>query len=406
MSEVAQVPQLRFPEFNGDLEEKKLDDVGSFKSGTGFTEAEQGGKSGVPFFKVSDMNLEGNQKVMVSANNYVNDEQIARLNYKPINKKSVIFAKVGAAVFLERKRIADSFLIDNNMMAFTPTEDIDFIRQWFDTVRLSKYAQVGALPSYNASDLKTIKINLPSLPEQTKIANFLAAVDTKIEQLSKKQALLGEYKKGLMQQIFSQAIRFKADDGSEFPDWEEKKLGGMIDIVVDNRGKTPPVVKERNIPLIEVNAIGSKSIDYKKVSKFVTPETFKNWFRKYLNNGDILFSTVGQTAVCSIYFDSVKAAIAQNIVGLRFSSEDFKFMYYLLTERKNNHKFKRIEMGAVQPSVKVSQMIHIDFKIPSFPEQQKIANFLSSIDNKIEQVGKQLRESKQFKKALLQQMFV
>ena len=225
MSEVAQVPQLRFPEFNGDLEEKKLDDVGSFKSGTGFTEAEQGGKSGVPFFKVSDMNLEGNQKVMVSANNYVNDEQIARLNYKPINKKSVIFAKVGAAVFLERKRIADSFLIDNNMMAFTPTEDIDFIRQWFDTVRLSKYAQVGALPSYNASDLKTIKINLPSLPEQTKIANFLAAVDTKIEQLSKKQALLGEYKKGLMQQIFSQAIRFKADDGSEFPDWEEKKLG-------------------------------------------------------------------------------------------------------------------------------------------------------------------------------------
>ena len=406
MSEVAQVPQLRFPEFNGDLEEKKLDDVGSFKSGTGFTEAEQGGKSGVPFFKVSDMNLEGNQKVMVSANNYVNDEQIARLNYKPINKKSVIFAKVGAAVFLERKRIADSFLIDNNMMAFTPTEDIDFIRQWFDTVRLSKYAQVGALPSYNASDLKTIKINLPSLPEQTKIANFLAAVDTKIEQLSKKQALLGEYKKGLMQQIFSQAIRFKADDGCDFPDWEEKKLGGMIDIVVDNRGKTPPVVKERNIPLIEVNAIGSKSIDYKKVSKFVTPETFKNWFRKYLNNGDILFSTVGQTAVCSIYFDSVKAAIAQNIVGLRFSSEDFKFMYYLLTERKNNHKFKRIEMGAVQPSVKVSQMIHIDFKIPSFPEQQKIANFLSSIDNKIEQVGKQLRESKQFKKALLQQMFV
>ena len=406
MSEVAQVPQLRFPEFNGDLEEKKLDDVGSFKSGTGFTEAEQGGKSGVPFFKVSDMNLEGNQKVMVTANNYVNDEQIARLNYKPINKKSVIFAKVGAAVFLERKRIADSFLIDNNMMAFTPTEDIDFIRQWFDTVRLSKYAQVGALPSYNASDLKTIKINLPSLPEQTKIANFLAAVDTKIEQLSKKQALLGEYKKGLMQQIFSQVTRFKADDGSEFPDWEEKKLGGMIDIVVDNRGKTPPVVKERNIPLIEVNAIGSKSIDYKKVSKFVTPETFKNWFRKYLNNGDILFSTVGQTAVCSIYFDSVKAAIAQNIVGLRFSSEDFKFMYYLLTERKNNHKFKRIEMGAVQPSVKVSQMIHIDFKIPSFPEQQKIANFLSSIDNKIEQVGKQLRESKQFKKALLQQMFV
>ena len=211
MSEVAQaphsspdgnIPQLRFSEFSGAWEEKKLDDVGSFKSGTGFTESEQGGKSGMPFFKVSDMNLEGNQKVMVSANNYVNDEQIARLNYKPINKKSVIFAKVGAAVFLERKRIADSFLIDNNMMAFTPTEDIDFIRQWFDTVRLSKYAQVGALPSYNASDLKTIKINLPSLPEQTKIASFLSSIDNKIEQVDKQLDESKQFKKALLQQMF------------------------------------------------------------------------------------------------------------------------------------------------------------------------------------------------------------
>ena len=185
-----------------DWEEKRLDDVGSFKSGTGFTEIEQGGKSGVPFFKVSDMNLEGNQKVMVSANNYVNDEQIERLNYKPLNQKSVIFAKVGAAVFLERKRVADNFLIDNNMMAFTPTEDIDFIRQWFDTVRLSKYAQVGALPSYNASDLKTIKINLPSLQEQIKIANFLSLVDNKIEQVDKQLDESKQFKKALLQQMF------------------------------------------------------------------------------------------------------------------------------------------------------------------------------------------------------------
>jgi len=185
-----------------DWEEKRLDDIGSFKSGIGFTETEQGGKSGVPFFKVSDMNLEGNQKVMVLANNYVNDEQIVRLNYKTLNKKSVIFAKVGAAVFLERKRIADNFLIDNNMMAFTPTEDIDFIRQWFDTVRLSKYAQVGALPSYNASDLKTIKINIPSLLEQTKIASFLFSTDSKIGQIGKQLDETKQFKKALLQQMF------------------------------------------------------------------------------------------------------------------------------------------------------------------------------------------------------------
>ena len=89
------------------------------------------------------------------------------------------------------------------MMAFTPTEDIDFIRQWFDTVRLSKYAQVGALPSYNASDLKTIKINIPSLLEQTKIASFLFSTDSKIEQIGKQLDETKQFKKALLQQMFA-----------------------------------------------------------------------------------------------------------------------------------------------------------------------------------------------------------
>ena len=398
MSEVAQVPQLRFPEFNGDLEEKKLDDVGSFKSGTGFTEAEQGGKSGVPFFKVSDMNLEGNQKVMVSANNYVNDEQIARLNYKPINKKSVIFAKVGAAVFLERKRIADSFLIDNNMMAFTPTEDIDFIRQWFDTVRLSKYAQVGALPSYNASDLKTIKINLPSLPEQTKIANFLAAVDTKIEQLSKKQALLGEYKKGLMQQIFSQATRFKADDGSEFPDWEEKNGNEIFDNISNKN-------HDSDLPILAITqehgAIPRDLINYKMI---VSDKSVSSY--KVVETGDFIISL--RSFQGGIEYSNYKGICSPAYIILRPAIEIEKkfYKYYLKTYRyiqDLNRKLEGIRDGKM---VSYKYFSEIKLPYPSISEQAKIANFLSSIDNKIEQVGKQLDESKQFKKALLQQMFV
>ena len=407
MSEVAQVPQLRFPEFNGDLEEKKLDDVGSFKSGTGFTEAEQGGKSGVPFFKVSDMNLEGNQKVMVSANNYVNDEQIARLNYKPINKKSVIFAKVGAAVFLERKRIADSFLIDNNMMAFTPTEDIDFIRQWFDTVRLSKYAQVGALPSYNASDLKTIKINLPSLPEQTKIANFLAAVDTKIEQLSKKQALLGEYKKGLMQQIFSQATRFKADDGSEFPDWEEKKLGDLFS------GIKGQGLSKGNITIDGLNKCilyGELYTTYPEVIKNIVSRTNSDDGVKS-QAGDLLVPCSTTTTgidladVTAINEDNVLLGGDMSILRLKKDGDSIFFAYYLTHYKKFD--LAKYGQGSTIVHLYYSHFKKIDLKFPSSVEEQtKIANFLSSIDNKIEQVGKQLDESKQFKKALLQQMFV
>jgi type I restriction enzyme S subunit len=406
MSEVVSIPQLRFPEFSGEWEDGKLGNYGNLINGLTYS-PDNIVDEGLLVLRSSNVQ---NGQIYLNDNVYVNlDVDDAALTRED---DILICVRNGSKRLIGKSTIINKNLPKSTHGAFMTVfrgESNKFISHWFHSSIYYKevHKNLGAtINSINGSDLKKFKTIFPLKPEQQKIAAFLTSVDTKIEQLSKKQELLGEYKKGLMQKIFSQAIRFKVDDGCEFPDWEEKKLEGMIDIVVDNRGKTPPVVKERNIPLIEVNAIGSKSIDYKKVSKFVTPETFKNWFRKYLNNGDILFSTVGQTAVCSIYFDSVKAAIAQNIVGLRFGSEDFKFMYYLLTERKNNHKFKRIEMGAVQPSVKVSQMIRIDFKIPSFPEQQKIANFLSSIDSKIEQVGKQLDESKQFKKALLQQMFV
>ena len=406
MSEVAQVPQLRFPEFNGDLEEKKLDDVGSFKSGTGFTEAEQGGKSGVPFFKVSDMNLEGNQKVMVSANNYVNDEQIARLNYKPINKKSVIFAKVGAAVFLERKRIADSFLIDNNMMAFTPTEDIDFIRQWFDTVRLSKYAQVGALPSYNASDLKTIKINLPALPEQTKIASFLTTVDNKIEQLSKKQELLGEYKKGLMQQIFSQVIRFKADDGCDFPDWKEKKLGDVGNFYRGHSYNSTNV-KDSGLLVLRSSNIKNDSLILDNDLQFVNKDCSDNISLK--TNDIVICMANGSKRLVGksgIYHGDYNGKLTVGAFCSIFRTDNLLSKYILQTVQYR--KYLHILLAGTNiNNLKNSELSELTFNLPvSSFEQTKIASFLSSIDNKIEQVDKQLDESKQFKKALLQQMFV
>ncbi|AMC11927.1 hypothetical protein Lupro_11905 [Lutibacter profundi] len=197
---------IRFKYDNGnnfpDWEEKMLGEVGIFISGIGFANIEQGGQTGIPFLKVSDMNLVGNNKKITVANNYVNIEQIERLKYKPILEDSIIFAKVGAAIFLERKRIASNFLIDNNMMSYTPKGEIKFFKHLFDTLRLSKFAQVGALPSYNASDLKTIKIRLPSKPEQQKIAKFLSSIDKSIENVGKQIEASQEWKKGLLQKMF------------------------------------------------------------------------------------------------------------------------------------------------------------------------------------------------------------
>lgn len=199
--------ELRFKDEDGsefpEWEEKQLGEIGDFKSGIGFPETEQGGDSGVPFFKVSDMNLIDNTFYMKSANHYVTDKQISKLKFKVIKEASIIFAKVGAAIFLERKRIAVNFLIDNNMMAFTPKANLLFMKYIFDTIKLSKYAQVGALPSYNASDLKIIKVKIPfSKDEQHKIANFLSAIDTKIDFIAKQLEEAKNFKKGLLQQMF------------------------------------------------------------------------------------------------------------------------------------------------------------------------------------------------------------
>jgi type I restriction enzyme S subunit len=198
--------EIRFKADDGsefeDWVEKKLGDVGEFKSGSGFPEKEQGGTIGTPFYKVSDMNLPLNTVIMTEANNYVTDEQIKKMKLKPIKETSIIFAKVGAAIFLERKRLAKDFILDNNMMAFTPKGNIDFLYQWINRVRLSKFAQVGALPSYNASDLKTIKLSFPCLEEQTKIANFLSSIDNKIDLTQKQLDSTKEFKKALLQQMF------------------------------------------------------------------------------------------------------------------------------------------------------------------------------------------------------------
>lgn len=179
-----------------------MGEIGVFISGIGFSNSEQGGQKGIPFFKVSDMNLKGNESEMKSANHFVNDNQIKRLSYKPIKEQSIIFAKVGAAIFLERKRIASNFLIDNNMMSFTPKGNIDFFKYLFDYIKLSRFAQTGALPSYNASDLKTIKIKLPDAKEQKKIVAILKSIDVYLNFIINQMDESVEYKNGLLQKMF------------------------------------------------------------------------------------------------------------------------------------------------------------------------------------------------------------
>jgi len=182
MAENCKKPRLRFKGFTETWEQRKLGNIGKARSGIGFPDEEQGGKSGVPFYKVSDMNLYGNEVEMSVSNNYVTQEQIARKKWQPIEQlPAMFFAKVGAAVMLNRKRLVRfPFLLDNNTMAYSLDNEVwntDFAKAIFNKINLTSLVQVGALPSYNASDVESMEISLPEIYEQSKIGRLFTYLD-------------------------------------------------------------------------------------------------------------------------------------------------------------------------------------------------------------------------------------
>jgi type I restriction enzyme, S subunit len=391
------VPKLRFPGVAEEWKKYRLGELGSFKSGVGFPESEQGGDAGTPFYKVSDMNLPGNESEMTTANNYVTDEQVDRLKLKPIKTRAVIFAKVGAAIFLERKRQAKDFLLDNNMMAFIPGEHVgkEYLNHLFSVLRLSKFAQVGALPSYNGSDLATIKLNLPTLPEQRKIAGFLGAVDTKIAQLVEKKRLLEDYKKGCMQQLFSQKIRFKDDTSNDFPDWKEKRLG---DVLTVEMGQSPSSDSYNDVgeglPLVQGNA--------DIVNRLTVPRRFTSAPTKTCQRGDILISV--RAPIGEVSKATLSACLGRGMGSIRPTDGVTEYWYQFLLHLEP--MWHRVGQGSTFTAINGADIRKLPAVVPSPTEQRKIADFLSALDHKIDLVGQELDHARTFKQGLLQQMFV
>ncbi|SFH90340.1 restriction endonuclease subunit S [Pisciglobus halotolerans] len=190
-------------------------------------------------------------------------------------------------------------------------------------------------------------------------------------------------------------------------DWEQRRLGDFVIKAVDNRGKTPPTQEFGRYPLLEVASLGRASPDYTKVTKYVDEETYNGWFRAHIKKDDILFSTVGNTGLVTLMDDYAGATIAQNIVAFRaIEGNNPQFLVQMFQLPENLKRAKRIEMGAVQPSIKVSQLIHVSYLLPnSEQEQEKIGNFLNFIENTITLHQRKLDQLNQLKEALLQQMF-
>ena len=190
-------------------------------------------------------------------------------------------------------------------------------------------------------------------------------------------------------------------------DWEQRKLSDIADKAVDNRGKTPTISEDGTHPLLEVASLGNGTPDYSKVSKYLSDETFEDELRAYIKEGDILFSTVGSIGLVSLMDNNENAAIAQNIVAFRANEKyDAKFLYAMLSTEDNQYKAQRIVMGAVQPSIKVSQLVDVEYGVTDNKEEQcKLGGYFLKLDNLITLHQRKCDELTKLKKAMLQKMF-
>lgn len=205
----------RFAEFSEEWKNGCLEDLCIFKGGSAFKEIYQGEVRGeLPFIKVSDMNLPNNSKYIVSSNNWISLDISKKIKAKIFPEGSVVFAKVGAALLLNRRRIlVKDTLIDNNMMAAMPSNSCitEYLYQFMLMIDFAKLVQEGAIPSINQSDLNKFKISYPEIKEQQKIAAVLTTADQEIDALQSKLVHLKQEKKALMQQLLTGKRRVVLD---------------------------------------------------------------------------------------------------------------------------------------------------------------------------------------------------
>lgn len=244
-------------------------------------------------------------------------------------------------------------------------------------------------------------VPVPCLPEQQKIAEFLSTIDTVIEKQKETVSAWEERKKGVMQKLFSQEVRFKANDGSEFPEWEEKKLG---DICKTFSGGTPKSGEARYYENGTISFIRSGEIHDDETELRITKDGLNESSAKMVDIGDILYALYGATSG-EVGISKIKGAINQAILCIR-PLNDFhrKFIVEILRHNKETILRTYLQGGQGNLSAQIIQSLVFDF--PCLAEQQKIADCLSSLDEVIEKQKATLSAWEELKKGLLQQMFV
>lgn len=374
------VPALRFPEFEGEWTETKMAEVLKIGSGRDYTHLSKG-----------DVPVYGTGGLMT----YVDDYLFAGESVG-IGRKGTI----DKPVFLEGKFwTVDTLFYTHSFKNVMPL----FIYAVFQIINWQKYNEASGVPSLSKGTIEKIKINVPCIEEQKKIAAFLGAVDDKITALQKKKDLLEAYKKGCMQKLFTQTLRFTDNNGNPFPDWQTKKLGDLVTLSAGT-SKSKYISDDG---LRFVLDMGSVSVSGKLI-----PSKKTNYNGDLLSLGDLVMPKddigggriIGRTG----YVDKDDVYVLGDHVYLLSNIKcNSLFLCYLINSFEVNKSLRRRANGTAQLGLARNSVLKQKVVIPfSLDEQKKIADFLSAIDDKIALVACELDHAKTFKKGLLQQMFV
>lgn len=400
------VPKLRFPQFSGDWEVTTIGTLSKIKTGNKDTQDKiENGE--YPFF--------------------VRSNTIERINSYSFDGEAILTAGDGVGVGKVFHYLNEKF--DYHQRVYNIHNFIDsvigkYIFFYFSNrfyKRVIKLSAKNSVDSVRMDMISKMPIPLPQKQEQEKIASFLSSVDKKIEKLEEKVALQEKYKKAMMQKLFSQEIRFKADDSSAFPDWEEKKYNEIYSFYSTNSLSRDKLNYEKgNVKNIHYGDIHTKfktifDIENENVP-FVNLELDISKIKEesYCLLGDLIiadasedYKDIGKT-IELINLNNEKLIAGLHTFLARPNKYDMAlgFAGYLLQSWKIRKQVMTISQGTKVLSLSTSRLGNIKLDIPSKEEQQKIANFLSSLDKKIEATKKQKQKAQEFKKGLLQQMFV
>ena len=347
------------------------------------------------------MNLDGNENEMTVANNYVTAEQIAVHRWSPITElPAIFFAKVGAAVMLNRKRLCRfPFLLDNNTMAYSLGStkwDADFAKALFGTVDLTSLVQVGALPSYNAGDVESMEIYLPSLLEQEQIGGFFKQLDTLITLHQRQPFLHSPPDISLIVQLTPPFYTFS---------WEQRKAIDIADYSKGN-GYSKGDLTDAGTPIILYGRLYTKyQFAISEVDTFAVPRNGA----VYSQGNEVIVPASGETA------EDIARASAVEKSGVLLGGDlnilrpfDFINPLFLALAISNGEPQKELAKKAQGKSVvhiHNTDIQEVTIAYPSRTEQDRIVSVFRQLDHLITLHQRKFEKLTNVKKSMLEKMF-